>query len=71
MANSNIEDRLNQLEALVAEQDKTIEDLNSTITSQWTALDKLKREFAHLTDQVEDIDQNVGPGPQGEKPPHY
>jgi len=63
-------ERLDKLEAIVAEQQKTIDDLSEMVTRQWDVHEKLKHQLAKMTDQLQDIEENQ-PAPGNEKAPHY
>lgn len=67
--NKDLRERIEALEMRIAYQDQTIEDLNQTITKQWTEFDKLNREIAKLYAQMEEIDN--GGGEIVDRPPHY
>jgi SlyX protein len=62
--------RLEKLEMLAAEQDRTIEDLNQTITSQWREIEALRRQIAKLDDELREVEAGM-PAPPIQKPPHY
>ncbi|HHG90900.1 MAG TPA: SlyX family protein [Devosia sp.] len=66
---AQLEKKIEQLETRIAFQDQTIEELNQTITSQWSEFDRLRREISRLGEQLADLsppDQSTG-----EPPPHY
>ena len=64
--------RVEKLEERNAFQDQTIEDLNATITDQWKALDRLKRDVERLTSELSDMEQSIGaPAQRDPPPPHY
>ena len=64
--------RLDALEIRIAHQDQAIEDLNGTITAQWTEIDRLKREVERLTDRVASAEAAIGPeGGEEPPPPHW
>jgi SlyX protein len=67
---SDLATRLEALEIRAAYQDQTIEDLNATITAQWTELTRLQRLVARLEDQLREA-QNAGPQGPEPPPPHY
>ncbi len=70
--NKNLAARLEALETQVAFQDQTIDDLNKTITDQWTEFDKLKRELSRLKAQLSDVQSSMdAPGAGEPPPPHY
>jgi SlyX protein len=64
--------RIDALEARVAHQDRTIEDLNDTVTAQWTEIETLTRQIARLDEQVREA-QDRAPGARDPEPPppHY
>lgn len=63
-------ERLDALEAIIAEQHQTIDELNEMVTKQWETYEKLKHQFAKMTDQLQDLEENQ-PAPASEKAPHY
>lgn len=62
--------RLEKLEILAAEQERTIEDLNETITGQWREIDALKRRISKLDEELREVEAGL-PAPPNQKPPHY
>lgn len=65
-------DRLEKLETTVAYQDQAIEDLNKTITAQWTEIAALKRLIGNLGERVREIADNPALAePADPPPPHY
>ncbi len=65
------ETRIEKLEVDLAHASLTIEELNSVIVDQGKQIDRLTRLLVSMTDQVEELMENVLPGHQIEKPPHY
>ncbi len=64
--------RIEALETQLAFQDQTIEDLNKTITDQWSEFDKLKQQINRLKSQLVDVQSSMdGPGAGEPPPPHY
>lgn len=64
--------RIDALETQVAHQDRTIEDLNATITGQWKQIETLTRQVKRLDEQLQDVRASAGsPGEQDPPPPHY
>ena len=61
--------RIDALEARYADQERTIEQLNETVTEQWAVIERLKREVGDLAERLEDAAS--GPGPVDRPPPHY
>jgi SlyX protein len=62
--------RIDALEARVAHQDRTIEDLNETITAQWKEIESLTRQIVRLGDQLQEVRDRAPEGPEP-PPPHY
>ena len=65
-----LNERIDALEMRLTYQDVTIETLNQTITTQWTEIDKLKRQVIELKERLQEAESNL-PGPANEPPPHY
>jgi len=63
--------RLEALEIRLAHQERTIEDLNQTITAQWKDIDRLKRELERLGDRLASAEAAIGPDPGDEPPPPH
>ena len=63
--------RIDALEMRVAEQDRTIEDLNATIIGQWKEIENLNRHIARLGAQLRDLEGQLPPGGAEPPPPHY
>jgi SlyX protein len=70
MGEKELSERIDALEARLAYQDQTIEQLNETITAQWKQIDALTRQLAALTDRLQEAEANA-PSPANERPPHY
>ena len=67
---SDLNERVDALEARIAYQDDTIETLNATITEQWKQIDALTRQVAALKDRLQEAEARSS-GPVNERPPHY
>ena len=76
------DDRMTQVEMILAEQARQIEDLSEMTAAQWAEIDRLKRLVAGLEDQVQDIVAGAAEGSESgaqtvtdiaaaNKPPHY
>ncbi|CTQ69965.1 SlyX family protein [Roseibium alexandrii] len=63
--------RLEKLEIDLAHAAHTIDELNGVVVEQGKQIDQLTRKLLNMTDQVEELIENVLPGHQIEKPPHY
>ena len=64
-------DRLDALEARIAFQDHTIDELNATITEQWRVIDGLTRKLTLLEEQSK-LNAGAIADPRSEPPPpHY
>lgn len=65
-------ERIEKLESTVAYQEQAIEDLNKTITAQWSEIATLKRLIGNLGERVREIADNpvLAEAPEP-PPPHY
>jgi SlyX protein len=66
------EKRLDALEATVAYQDQTIEELREALAEHYREIEVLKRELASLTAQLRQVEAHpaLSDGPEP-PPPHY
>jgi len=65
------EARLEKLEIDLAHATNTIDELNAVVVEQGRQIERMTRVLANMTDQVEELIDNVMPGQHVEKPPHY
>ncbi len=63
-------DRLDRLEMRFAEQERVVEDLDATVTAQWTTIEALRRRIDRLLDRLSDAERRL-PGEPDAPPPHY
>lgn len=64
------EDRLDRLEAHIAQQDQTIDDLSQALALQQKDIERLKARLVASDDRIAELEAGA-PAPAGEKPPHY
>ncbi|WP_274423586.1 SlyX family protein [Chelativorans sp. YIM 93263] len=64
-------DRLEKLEILTAEQEKTIEELSDQITEQWRVIDQLQKKLDSLTERFLALEEQTAPETPVTKPPHW
>lgn len=65
------EDRLETLEILAAEQEKTIEELSAQFADQWAAIDRLQKRLDALTERFLALEERAAPDTPVTKPPHW
>ena len=65
------EDRVAQLEMIVAEQERTIEDLSGQIAEQWTVIETMRRKLDQLTVRFLAVEEQSGSDVPVTKPPHW
>lgn len=65
------EARLEKLEIDLAHANHTIDELNAVVVAQGKQIERMTRLLTSMTDQVEELMDNVLPGHHIEKPPHY
>lgn len=64
--------RIDRLEATVADQDRTIEDLSRMIVDQWKRIEDLTRRTSLLADQMLEVESRSGLArPADPPPPHW
>jgi len=64
--------RLELLETRIAHQDRTIEDLNTSVTEQWKRIDGLAKQVERLVDRLQRVEETVpSSGAADPPPPHY
>lgn len=64
------EDRLDRLEAHIAQQDQVIDDLSEALAVQQKDIDRLKARLHSSDDRIAELEAGLATAP-GEKPPHY
>jgi len=64
------EDRLDRLEAHVAEQERVIEDLSEALAMQHKDIERLKARLAASDNRIAELEAGI-PVAAPEKPPHY
>ncbi len=70
MAEDNTTQRLDALEAIVAEQQQIIDELSEMVTRQWDFIEQQKHKLAEMTDHLHDLEE-ARSGPADQKAPHY
>lgn len=68
--NAALAERIERLEMRIAFQDRTIEELNETITEQWKVIDQLRRKLDLIEEQVRSGSYIADPSSE-RPPPHY
>ena len=63
--------RIEQLEARIAHQERTIEDLNNSVTEQWRQIDGLTKQLERVAARLQHVEDNTPPGAAEPPPPHY
>jgi SlyX protein len=63
--------RIEALETRIAYQDRTIEDLNTSVTEQWKRIDELSRQVGRMADRLQRVESNAPSGADEPPPPHY
>lgn len=64
------ERRIEQLEIDLSHANRMIEELNGVVIEQGRQVDRLTRLLGAMTDQVEELMENL-PGHRIDRPPHY
>ncbi|MEO9613631.1 MAG: SlyX family protein [Nitratireductor sp.] len=65
------QDRTATLEMIVAEQERTIEDLSSEVAAQWKTIERLQKQLDRLTQRFLALEEQTAPEVPVTKPPHW
>jgi SlyX protein len=65
------EDRLEQLEILAAEQEKTIEELSGQLAQQWAQIERMQKKLDLLAERFLALEERTAPDIPVTKPPHW
>jgi SlyX protein len=63
--------RVELLETRVAYQDRTIEELNKSVTLQWKQIDDFARQIEQMMARLQDAEGSKLSGGSEPPPPHY
>jgi SlyX protein len=72
MTDAEAAGRIEALETRIAYQDRTIEDLNKSVTEQWRQIDSLAKQVERMADRLQRV-EDTAPGSAADEPapPHY
>ncbi len=59
------------IEAQIAHQARSIDDLSESLSKQWDLIEKLERKLSVLTERFLALEQNSGEAPENTRPPHW
>lgn len=65
------ETRLERLEILAAEQERTIEEMSAQLAEQWREIERLRGRLDLLTRRFQALEEQAIPSAQVTKPPHW
>lgn len=79
---ADLEQKIDDMEIIIAHQDQQIQELNDVVTRQWDEIDILKAYMRSTKSKLEDIENNMSANSEkegmsvadiaaSEKPPHY
>ncbi len=68
---TDTEERIVQLEELVAHQAKVIEELSDQVARQWDAHERERKRLEALIRRFLELEETATPAPEITKPPHY
>ena len=64
--------KLDDLEAHVAHQDGTVQDLSDVVFRQWDTIKSLGEKLERIETRLRDLENEISAGsPEEELPPHY
>lgn len=65
------QDRTATLEIVVAEQERTIEELSGEVAAQWKTIERLQKQLDRLTQRFLALEEQTAPEVPITKPPHW
>lgn len=65
------EDRIAQLEEIVAHQQKTIDELSEQLAEQWKTLDRMATSLRTVSERLMGLEERTSEAAPVTKPPHY
>lgn len=65
------DERIEKLEILVAEHERTIEELSSQINDHWNEIDRLQKTLNALAQRFLTLEEQLAPDVPVTKPPHW
>lgn len=66
-----INDRINNLEEIVATQDRQINDLSDMVNAQWKEIDRLKLLIKKADAKIQSLEDGADAPEANAPPPHY
>jgi SlyX protein len=63
--------RIESMEMRIAHQDRTIEDLNKSVTEQWRQIEALGKQIERMAARVQHVEDNASSRGTEPPPPHY
>ena len=65
------DERLQELEEIVAHQAADIDSLSQTVNEQWKQIDALSKAFLRFRDRLTEVEDAGAGAHENTKPPHY
>ncbi|WP_011582914.1 MULTISPECIES: SlyX family protein [Chelativorans] len=65
------QDRLEKLEILTSEQERTIGELSEQVAQQWTVIERMQKKLDLLTERFLALEERTAPEVPVTKPPHW
>jgi len=65
------ENRIAQLEEIVAHQQKTIDELSEQLTEQWKTIDRMGNSLRAISERLFGLEERTSEAAPVTKPPHY
>lgn len=65
------DDRVARLEMIVAEQERTIEELSGELAEQWKLIERMRKQLERMTERFLALEERAAPDVPITKPPHW
>ncbi|QDZ00784.1 hypothetical protein FQ775_10510 [Nitratireductor mangrovi] len=65
------DDRVARLEMIVAEQERTIEELSGELAEQWKLIERMRKQLERMTERFLALEERAAPDVPITRPPHW
>jgi SlyX protein len=65
------ETRITELEMIVADQTRTIDDLSAMVAEQWNVIGAMRKRLDEMSERFQAVEETALGRPENVKPPHW
>jgi SlyX protein len=63
--------RITELEMIVSDHARTIDDLSLMIAEQWKVIEAMRKRLDEMSERFQSVEENALGRPENVKPPHW